>query len=163
MDTREDVETFADRVRKVNDRTYNASGSAEYVAAIRFEADQRALDAFLNGLPGELGRQCRLAAPGSFEEAIRAAIRVREAERRPGEAPAARRVFRTPNGSACFNCGQTEHFMRHFMRACRRGRRCHSCGQEGHLQRDCRSRRGPGGNPNLNGAGVGEAAESDPW
>lgn len=159
MDSREDVEAFADRVRKVNDRTYDASGSAEYVAAVRFEADQRALDAFLNGLPGELGRQCRLAAPASFEEAIRAAIRVREVERRPGDAPTARRVFRTPDGRACFNCGQTGHFMRD----CRRGRRCFGCGQEGHLQKDCRRRRGPGGDQNLNGAGVGEAAESDPW
>jgi hypothetical protein len=98
---REGIEAFADRVRRVNVNTYDAGGSAEYAAATRFEADQRALDAFLNGLSGELGRQCRLTSPKTFDEAVEAAIRIQEVDHHSSvEEPERRHVFRPPGGEA---------------------------------------------------------------
>jgi hypothetical protein len=46
----EEIEHYADRIRSINHHTYTLSDSAEKNEAIRYEADQRALDAFLNGL-----------------------------------------------------------------------------------------------------------------
>jgi hypothetical protein len=155
----EDIEAFADRVRRTNANTYDAGGSVEYAAAIRFEADQRALDAFLNGLSGELGRQCRLTSPKTFDEAVEAAIRIHEVDRHPAmEELPSRRVFRVPGERCCFSCGDTGHLARQ----CRRGRRCFICGAEGHVARECRSRYGVRRGQGLNDTGVGEATKSDP-
>ncbi|XP_046398213.1 uncharacterized protein LOC124165019 [Ischnura elegans] len=163
MSPGEGIEAFADRLRAINARTYSTEGPAERVAERRVEADQRALDTFLRGLTGEVGHQCRLTAPETFDAAIGNAIRIQETERRPAEGlrdgPPARRVFHAPSQRVCFNCGQPGHLSKQ----CSRGRRCFICGGGDHLARDCRSRSGVQQAGDLNGAGAGRAAESGPW
>jgi hypothetical protein len=51
----EDIEVFADRIRSTNSKIYLLTDNADVNAAFKYEADQRALDTFLNGLTGELG------------------------------------------------------------------------------------------------------------
>lgn len=155
----EDIEAFADRIRKINARTYATGGAPEYVASQRYEADQRALDTFLAGLPGELGRQCRLATPETFDAAVQVAVRVREVERRPEVPPPVRNIYRAPAERRCFNCGEASHLARQ----CSRRRRCFSCGGEDHLARDCMQGKHHGPRRDLNGAGAGGAADTDPW
>jgi hypothetical protein len=55
LQNREDIEQFADRIRQVNAHTYTLTDKPERDAAIKFEADQRALDTFLMGYLEKFG------------------------------------------------------------------------------------------------------------
>lgn len=59
----EGIEDFTDRVRKVNSNTYEQTNDAARNEYIRQEADQRALDCFLLGLEGEIGKFVRMQLP----------------------------------------------------------------------------------------------------
>ncbi|KAF4531820.1 hypothetical protein B566_EDAN014874 [Ephemera danica] len=63
---KETIEEFADRIKIVNSNTneiVQGADKQEVNAAILREADQRALEAFLNGLPAHLGEKVRMALP----------------------------------------------------------------------------------------------------
>jgi hypothetical protein len=52
----------------------------EVNATILRETDQRALDAFLNGLIGSFSEKVKMALPQTLEEAVRRAVNVKEAD-----------------------------------------------------------------------------------
>lgn len=78
----EDIEQFADRIRNINSHTYVLTDNAQQNISIKYEADQRALDAFLNGLTGELGQLTRQSRPQTFPEALASAVGYQESTKR---------------------------------------------------------------------------------
>ena len=131
---KETIEEFADRIKIVNSNTYEIVQGAdkqEVNAAILREADQRALDAFLNGLPAHLGEKVRMALPQTLEDAVARGISMIEANRRVrGEEPR-REIFTIE----CYNCGQAGHTKA----VCRNRPKCYNCNRMGHMASACRS------------------------
>ena len=91
----EDIEVFADRIRATNSKTYQLSANAQVNTAIKHEADQRALDTFLNGLTGDIGEKTRQSLPDTFQKAIMNAVNYQEAARRCQQEETSKPVFYT--------------------------------------------------------------------
>jgi hypothetical protein len=68
------IEVFAERIRSTNSKTYQLTDNADVNAAFKYEADQRALDTFLNGFTSELGEKTRQSLPDTFQKAVLNAI-----------------------------------------------------------------------------------------
>ena len=144
MDKDESVEAFADKIRKINYHTYELiPENAAANEVIKNEADQRALDAFLNGLTGSVGHDTRVKQPQTFREAIEFAVHVVEEERRPQTAITnPKKVFMASQGGnfdkknvVCFKCKKKGHFKKD----CKKGTNaCYNCGMPGHFSKDCR-------------------------
>lgn len=97
----ESIESFADRVRALNEKTIRVTNSAEVNSALREEGNRRALDAFLRGLHGPVGEQTRLKFPRTLEEALTTGIAIEQLLSRGSETrtalrdgrPTERKVF----------------------------------------------------------------------
>jgi hypothetical protein len=98
LQEKEDKEPFADRIRQVNAHTYTLTDNADQNSAIRFEADQRALDTFLNGLTGEFGQLTRQSRPTTFQDAVTTAVELEAATRRYADDAPTRNVFYADTG-----------------------------------------------------------------
>ncbi|CAG2056204.1 unnamed protein product [Timema podura] len=83
---------------------------------IRFEAHQRALDSFLNGLVGDMSKFTRLAKPKTLREAVERAIDVVEAYHilQEKEENSRRRIFFIDKGKHCFKCKKQGHVTRDY-------------------------------------------------
>lgn len=121
----ESMEEFADRIRRVNVNTYELGNSDEANRVLLQEAEQRALDAFLRGIPAEMSRRVRSGAPADLHAALRLATEYEEIDLATG----------VQNKRSIFS---TEV-------------RCFSCGRTGHVQKFCRQRRGNDGNQQQTG------------
>ena len=142
------MEKFGDRIRKLNYQTYELTEDVAKNQVIRDEADQRALDAFLNGLGGNVGHETRLKQPETFRQAVQFAVHIIEADRRPKEwkeegTENKKKVFAVTQNNAksarenvtCFKCNKKGHVKRD----CRKGsNKCYNCGIPGHFVKDCR-------------------------
>ncbi|KAJ8890911.1 hypothetical protein PR048_010420 [Dryococelus australis] len=106
----ESVEEFADMIRKINANTYELGSNNERNEAIKHETDQRAPDAFLNGLKGELGKFTLISGPQTFKEALESVMNVVEADKQTGKEPDSSSVFAVKhNGDRCFFCYKVGH------------------------------------------------------
>jgi flavodoxin len=78
----ESIEQYADRIRAINIHTYELTDNNDKNEAVKYEADQRALDSFMRGL-GEsmLATRVRTTCPESFNKAVSTAIAFNEAQR----------------------------------------------------------------------------------
>jgi hypothetical protein len=108
----EDIEEFADRIRATNSHTYTLGADKSKNEATKFEADQRALDTFLNGLEGEVGERTRDSRPQTFSAAVTSAINYQESTRRgvPEQSRTPRAVFAV--SVTCYRCGKVGHTRR---------------------------------------------------
>jgi hypothetical protein len=113
QDRGESVEEFADRCRKLCQKTVRHVEDAATQRIINEEAERRLVAAYINGLTGVVGQQVRFRMPHTLDEAVQVAVTVSNAERL--RAPDTKRVFSTkrdnpPQGTSCFNCGKKGHF-----------------------------------------------------
>lgn len=140
----ETIEAFADRVRNLHEKTMRVTANPEVNAALRQEADRRAMDAFVRGLLGKVGEKRKLKFPTSLREAITTAVAIEHlgSTRYTNNE---RKVFQSE--LLCFNC----HGKGHLSRSCpkRSGPKatstaaavtCWRCQKPGHIKRDCRVR-----------------------
>lgn len=109
----ESIEEFSSRIESINVHTYEITDSPEHDATVREEADQRALDTFLNGLTSSLADRVRITLPKTFPEAQANAINIREALRHSHtranvDDTTEASVFVT-NTLYCTRCNRTSH------------------------------------------------------
>jgi len=111
----ESVEEFADRCRRLCQKTVRRVEDEAMQRVINEEAERRLVAAYINGLAGIVGQQVRFRMPFTLEEAVEVAVTVSKAERMRTQDT--KRVFSTKRdsssqGIACFNCGKRGHYAR---------------------------------------------------
>lgn len=153
----ETIESFADRVRALNEKTIRVTDNEAVNAALREEAERRAVDVFVRGLLGSVGEHTRLKFPTTMRGAITTAVAVEHLLRSsPGMSVAERKVFRAE--VTCYQCHEKGHISRECPKGMSSGpsnananqdrnRRspmsrvtCWRCRKPGHIQKDCRVR-----------------------
>lgn len=157
----ETIEAFCDRVKALNEKTIRVTANAEVNAALREEADRRALDAFVRGLLGVVGEQTRLKFPTSMKEAVTTAVAIEHLlpASDPGRTMPERKVFHSE--ITCFRCHQRGHISKDCRVKSSRPSSadqnlvCWRCDKPGHVQRDCRAQRS---SPSTSNSGNGERA-----
>jgi hypothetical protein len=135
----ESFEEFGDRIRSINAHTYELiDNHPELNNVIKSEADQRALDAFLNGISGEIAEKTKLAQPKTFSEAVANAVMIYELLRNSKtdkmDEAATKQILATsiPKCSVCKRNGHTAQ-------SCRAGTQgCYNCGMLKHWASTCR-------------------------
>jgi hypothetical protein len=111
----ESVEEFADRCRRLCQRTIRKVNDEATQRVINEEAERRLVAAYINGLGGIVGQQVRFRMPSSLDEAVQVAVTVSNAERtKPADT---RKVFSARRDASsqaivCYNCGKRGHYAR---------------------------------------------------
>lgn len=154
----EEIEVFADRITRINSCTYELTEDQAVNKVLRQEADMRALDAFLNGLKGEIGRLTRLQFPSTFQEAVRKAVSIQEADRRVPRVVESQKIFSGRHGgenasgvrkpdthqrSVWHGTGQWQPIQGVKQEPRQSGpsqQECFRCHKKGHIARNCRVR-----------------------
>jgi hypothetical protein len=111
----ETAEEFADRCRKLCQKTIRRVDNAVAQVVLNEEAERRLVAAYINGLRGVVGQQVKFNMPATMDQAVRLAITIENAER---QWPSDRRVFAIAREDVV----------------------CFSCHRKGHISRDCKAR-----------------------
>jgi hypothetical protein len=103
----ESVEEFADRCRRLCQRTIRQVNDDATQRVINEEAERRLVAAYINGLGGIVGQQVRFRMPSSLDEAVQVAVTVSNAERT--KQADTKKVFSARRDASsqaivCFNC-----------------------------------------------------------
>jgi len=81
QEKRESVEEFADRCRRLCQKTIRCVEDEAMQRIIKEEAQRRLVAAYINGLAGLVGQQVRFRMPFTLEEALEVAVTVSNTER----------------------------------------------------------------------------------
>jgi hypothetical protein len=107
----ESVREFADRCRRLCQKTIRNVADEATQRMINEEAERRLVAAYINGLTGIVGQLVRFRMPHTLEEAVQVAVTVNNAERlraKDTKGLSARRDS-TCQG-ICYNCGKKGHY-----------------------------------------------------
>jgi hypothetical protein len=109
------VEVFADRCRRLCQKTIRIVQDEATQRIINEEAERRLVAAYINGLTGVVGQQVRFRMPLTLEEAVQVAITVTNADRM-GHVENKRVFIAKPDKVSqaiiCYNCGRKGHYAR---------------------------------------------------
>jgi Zinc knuckle len=142
----EAIRDFADRVRKLAERTVEFTNNDAVNIVLRQQGDRRALDCFTKGLLGKLGENTRLKFPKSFDEAIAVACAIDDLDKGLQQEEYTKRVFQNERLVKCFTCGRLGHMAKD-CRQIKHGNtnktplsrtECYRCHKMGHVASKCR-------------------------
>lgn len=123
----ESLDSFVDRIRRITKNTYQLSGSDEVNKILLYEADQKALDAFLHGLDADLSYRVRSKFPETLDEALRLANQFEQID-------TTIQAYEQSNfGKQAYYKGSNKEQRIKYLY-------CTFCHKNGHVYADCRSR-----------------------
>nr|CAD7405865.1 unnamed protein product [Timema poppensis] len=102
--------TLIDNNKDININICKLGNKATGNQIIKYEVGQRVLDAFLNGLMGNVGRMIRIARPRNFQEGIKAAVSLVETDNRPHHQGTPK--LPQAAGKPCFSCSKVKDVIR---------------------------------------------------
>jgi hypothetical protein len=106
----ESAEVFADRCRKLCQKTITRVENAVAQVILNEEAERRLVAAYISGLSGLVGQRVKFRMPATMDEAVQLAVVIENAEQ---QWPSDRRVFATAlTDIACIRCNQKGHIAR---------------------------------------------------
>lgn len=108
----ESAEEFADRCRKLCQRTMRKVQDQEVQRIIDEEAERRLLAAYIHGLRGVVGQQVQFQMPSTLEQAVKLAVTVENVEKHKQIVAGSRKVFANRKEIECYRCSQLGHYAR---------------------------------------------------
>ena len=138
----ESIEEFSDRIKSINVKTYELTENADKNEIIKKEADNRALDSFLNGLSGDIAEKTKISDPKTLTQAVQTAVRIHEVLKSATEKEELepKSILAIQGPEKCARCQKFGHNAANCRSNIILGKNCFICNMSNHWASTCRNK-----------------------